>query len=209
MDIAPQKNPAAGRRARLAGMPHTPDDMLSAVTESLTTRTGRSLEQWLALVGASGMDPMDQAAVRGWLRREHGVPQNSQWAIADAAAREAGWVRPTVPEYIDQQYAGAKAALRPIYDALATVIGGLGDDVTVEGRGSYTPFVRGRQFAAIAAATRDRVDLGLRFTAPPDAARLQPGGGPGQATHKVSLRDVQEVDAEIVRLLRAAYEQNP
>jgi hypothetical protein len=28
-------------------------------------------------------------------RREHGVPQNSQWAIADAAAREAGWVRPT------------------------------------------------------------------------------------------------------------------
>jgi Domain of unknown function (DUF5655) len=209
VDIAPQKNPAAGRRARLAGMPHTPDDMLSAVTESLATRTGRSLEQWLALVGASGMDPMDQAAVRGWLRREHGVPQNSQWAIADAAAREAGWVRPTVPEYIDQQYAGAKAALRPIYDALATVIGGLGDDVTVEGRGSYTPFVRGRQFAAIAAATRDRVDLGLRFTAPPDAARLQPGGGPGQATHKVSLRDVQEVDAEIVRLLRAAYEQNP
>jgi hypothetical protein len=29
-----------------------------------------------------------------------------------------------------------------------------------------------------------------------------------QATHKVSLRDVGEVDAEIVQLLRAAYEQN-
>lgn len=196
-------------RARLTGMPQTPDEMLSAVSESLAARTGRSLEEWLALVRSSGVDPLDQAAVRGWLRREHGVPQNSQWAIADAAAREAGWVRPTVTEYIDGQYAGAKAALRPIYDALAAMICELGDDVTVEGRGSYIPFVRGRQFAAIAAATRDRVDLGLRFTDPPDAARLQPGGGPGQATHKVSLRDVGEVDAEVAQLLRVAYEQNP
>jgi Domain of unknown function (DUF5655) len=68
--------------------------------------------------------------------------------------------------------------------------------------------VRGRQFAAIAAAARDRVDLGLRFSDPPQAPRLQPGGGPGQATHKVSLRGVGEVDAEIVQLLRVAYEQN-
>jgi Domain of unknown function (DUF4287)/Domain of unknown function (DUF5655) len=122
-------------------MPQTPDEMLSAVSESLAARTGRSLEEWLALVRSSGVDPLDQAAVRGWLRREHGVPQNSQWAIADA--------------------------------------------------------------------TRDRVDLGLRFTDPPNAAQLQPGRGPGQATHKVSLRDVGGVDAEIMHLLRVAYEQNP
>ena len=189
-------------------MPPTPDDMLTAVSDSLAARTGRSLEQWLALVRSCGVDPLDQTAVRNWLRREHGVPQNSQWAIADAAAREAGWVRPTVSEYVDRQYAGPKAALRPIYDALASVIGQLGGDVTVEGRSTYTPFVRGRQFAAIAAAASDRVDLGLRFCDPPQAPRLQPGGGPGQATHKVSLRDVSEVDAEIVQLLRAAYAQN-
>jgi predicted transport protein len=189
-------------------MASTPDEMLSAVSDSLAARTGRPLEQWLALVRSSGVDPLDQTAVRNWLRHEYGVPQNSQWAIADAAAREAGWVRPTVSEYVDRQYAGSKAPLRPIYDALATVIGQLGDDVTVEGRGTYTPFVRGRQFAAIAAAARDRVDLGLRFSDPLQVARLQPGGGPGQATHKVSLRDVGEVDAEIVQLLRVAYEQN-
>ena len=189
-------------------MPRTPDDMLSAVSQSLAARTGRSLEEWLALVQASQLDPLDQNAVRGWLRREHGVPQNSQWAIADAAARSAGWVPPTVPEYLDRQYAGAKAALRPVYEALAAAIGQLGDDVTVEGRGSYIPFVRGRQFAAIAAAARDRVDLGLRFTDPPDAGRLQPASGPGQATHKVSLRSVDDVDDEVLYLLHVAYQQN-
>jgi hypothetical protein len=189
-------------------MAPTPDDMLTAVSESLAARTGRSLDEWVALVRASGVDPLDQAAVRRWLRAEHGVPQNSQWAIADAAARSAGWTRPSTEQYVDGQYTGAKAALRPIYDALAAVITGFGDDVSVEGRSSYTPFVRGRQFAAIAAATRDRVDVGLRFTDPPDSPRLQPATGPGQATHKLSLRRAADVDDEVERLLRLAYEQN-
>ena len=182
---------------------------MSAVTASLAARTGLSLDEWLALVQASGIDPLDQNAVRRWLRTEHDVPQNSQWAIADAAARAAGWVRPSVEQYIDSQYRGAKARLRPIYDALAGAIASLGDDVTVEGRGGYTPFVRGRQFAAVAAATRDRVDLGLRFTDPPASGRLEPETGPGQATHKVALRSVADVDDEVLHLLRLAYHQNP
>jgi hypothetical protein len=117
-------------------------------------------------------------------------------------------VRPSTAEYIDSQYTGAKAALRPIYDKLAAAIEDLGD-VTIEGRGSYTPFVRGRQFAAVAAATRDRVDLGLRFTDPPADDRLQPSTGPGQATHKIALRSVDDVDDRVLHLLRLAYEQNP
>ena len=118
-------------------------------------------------------------------------------------------MRPSVEEYVDSQYQGAKAALRPIYDALAGAIMGLGDDVSVEGRGGYTPFVRGRQFAAVAAAARDRVDLGLRFTDPPAAGSLQPSNGPGQATHKIPLRSVADVDDEVLHLVRLAYDQNP
>ena len=182
---------------------------MSAVSRSLAERTGRTLDEWVALVQASGIDPLDQNAVRRWLRSAHGVPQNSQWVIADAAARAAGWVRPSTAEYIDSQYTGAKAALRPIYDKLAAAIERLGDDVTVEGRGSYTPFVRGRQFAAVAAATRDRVDLGLRFADPPGDDRLQPSTGPGQANHKIALHSVGDVDNRVLHLLRLAYEQNP
>jgi Domain of unknown function (DUF5655)/Domain of unknown function (DUF4287) len=189
-------------------MAKTPDEMMGAVSASLAERTGKALDEWVALVQASGIDPLDQNAVRRWLRTEHGVPQNSQWAIADAAARAAGWVRPSTAGYIDSQYTGAKAALRPIYDKLAAAAADLGDDVTVEGRGSYTPFVRARQFAAVAAATRDRVDLGLRFTHPPADDRLQPSTGPGQATHKIALRGVGDVDDQVLHLLCLAYEQN-
>jgi hypothetical protein len=182
--------------------------MLSAVSASLQKRTGRSLEEWVTLVRGSGVDPLDQSAVRRWLKAEHGVPQNSQWAVADAAARAAGWVPPTVAEYVDAQYPPPKAHLRPVYDAVARLAMELGDDVTVEGRSTYVPFVRGRQFAAVAAATRDRVDLGLRFTAAPRSGRLVEASAPGQATHKVALRSIEDVDEEVRALLAAAYEQN-
>jgi predicted transport protein len=174
----------------------------------MTERTGRSLADWVALVAGSGVDPLDQNAVRRWLREVHGVKQNSQWAIADAAARDAGWERPTVEAYIDGQYTGAKAALRPIFDALRAAAEALGDDVVLEGRGTYVPFVRRRQFAAVAAATATRVDLGLRLPDPPTSARLEPAKAPGSATHRVQLLSVDDVDDEVRGLLRAAYDQN-
>ena len=185
-----------------------PEDMMSAVTESMAERTGRSLPEWVALVGASGVDPLDQNAVRTWLRDVHGVRQNTQWAIADEAARAAGWVRPTVEQYIDGQYTGSKAALRPVFDAVRAAIEAVGEYVTVEGRSTYVPFVRKRQFAAVAAATATRLDLGLRLPDPPPSARLEPARAPGSATHRVRLAAVEDVDDEVRALLRAAYEQN-
>ncbi len=69
--------------------------------------------------------------------------------------------------------------------------------------------MRGRQFAAVAAATRTRVDLGLRYTDPPASDRLRPAKGFAQATHVTSLLTVAEVDAGIGALARLAYDQNP
>lgn len=188
--------------------PRSPQEMAVAVARTMKERTGRTVEEWVELVNASGIDPLDQLAVRRWLKSEHGIAQNSQWAIADAAARAAGWRPPTLDEYIEQQYAGAKARLRPIFERLREIIGGLGDDVEMEGRQTYIPFVRKRQFAAIAAATRTRVDVGLRYTDAPDSPLLVPAKAPGQATHKVALGSVDEITGEVERLLREAYAQN-
>jgi hypothetical protein len=186
----------------------SPEDMLGAVSRSMKERTGKTLEEWVAAVQASGIDPLDQKAVRNWLKSEHGVKQNSPWAIADAAARAAGWQAPTVAEYVDNQYAGPKQALRPIFDKLAEAALALGDDVSMEGRGGYTPFVRKRQFAAVEAPSRRHVDLGLRYMSAPESARLAPAKAPGQSTHKVRLESVDEVDDEVLHLLAAAYDQN-
>ncbi|WP_421732847.1 DUF5655 domain-containing protein [Cellulomonas sp.] len=189
-------------------MATSPDEMMAAVTAGMSARTGRSLEEWVALVQTtSGVDPLDQTAVRRWLKDVHGVPQNSQWAVAFEVARQAGWVEPTVDGYVDGQYTGRRAGLRPVYDALESALLGLGADVRREGRSTYVPFVRARQFAAVAATTATRVDVGLRFVDPPSHPDLVPAKAPGSATHKVGVTHVAQVEG-LLPLLRAAYEQN-
>ena len=57
--------------------------MMGAVTDSMAERTGRSVDEWVTAVNASGVDPLDQKAVRRWLKDVHGVPQ-----IGRASCRE-------------------------------------------------------------------------------------------------------------------------
>ncbi len=185
----------------------SPADMMTSVTDSMKERTGKTLEEWVAAVQSAGVDQLDQKAVRNWLK-DQGVLQNSQWTIADAAARAAGWERPSVEGYIDSQYQGEKAPLRAIFDTLREIIEDLGEDVRFEGRGGYTPFVRKRQFAAIQASTKTRVDLGLRFKQAPDSDLLSTTSLPGQSTHKLGLTSVEQITDEVRELIRLAYEQN-
>jgi hypothetical protein len=188
-----------------------PADMMASLTDSMRERTGRSVEEWVALVNESGPDPLDQQAVRAWLRDAHGVPQNSQWAIADAAATAAGWERPDVDGYTDAIYSGKKAHLRPIHDAIMTLAEGLGEDAHREGRGTYIPVVRKTQFVAVAPGPQDTVRVGFRFRgAAPVDERLSEAKGFAQATHWLHLpADADEDDLRSLEpLLEAAYLQN-
>ncbi|NYG08319.1 hypothetical protein BJ986_002806 [Phycicoccus badiiscoriae] len=188
-----------------------PADMMAAVTTSMAERTGRGLDEWVALVRESGPDPLDQRAVRAWLKDVHGVPQNSQWAIADAAATGAGWQRPDVDAYTDALYSGSKAHLRPIHDAVMTLAEALGDDARREGRGTYIPVIRKTQFVAVAPGPRGTVRVGFRFRGPaPEDERLSPAKGFAQATHWLHLAaDADEDDLRSLEpLLETAYRQN-
>ena len=191
--------------------PMDPGDMMAAVASSMRERTGRTLEQWVALVRDAGLDPLQQNEVRRWLRDVHGVPQSSQWAIADAAAREAGWVEPTVEEYADALYAGPRAALRPLADAVVALALAQGEDTSVQGRGGYAPVVRRTQFVAVAPGPRGTLRVGFRFRGTvPDDERLEPARGFAQATHWVHLQpDADDNDVRSLEpLLEEAYAQN-
>jgi hypothetical protein len=83
-----------------------------------------------------------------------------------------------------------------------------GEDVAMEGRGGYTPFVHKRQFMAVEANSKTKVTLGLRFKTAPASTLLEEGKAPGQCSHRIIFTDLGQISPEIGALIKTAYDQN-
>jgi hypothetical protein len=174
-----------------------PKDMI----ESIEGLTGRSADAWIALVPEGSYRER-----HAWLMAQ-GVAHNHAgavlWWAKNRAAIQAGG-----GAMLDRQYAGPKAALRPLYERVAAIAEGLGDDVVVGLRGTYVSFGRPKQFAIVRPSTRTRVDVGLRLPGVEPTERLLEAGsfGPSGITHRMALAEEADVDAELEARLRAAYD---
>jgi hypothetical protein len=107
-------------------------------------------------------------------------------------------------------YSGKKAALRPIHDAALAAARKLGSDVMPSARKTYLSLVRKRQFGAIQPSTTDRVDLGLVLPGVRAQGRLEATTtvGGGRVTHRIALRSPTDVDTEVRRWLKSAYDRD-
>jgi hypothetical protein len=194
--------------------------MVQRWVEDLPARTGRTLEQWIELVMQEG--PKDSAARREWLRTEHGHGANAAWWIVDKAEGKRWDGDPeayleAAAVYIEEMYAGARAALRPIHDALIDLGRSLGPDVKVCPCQTIVPLYRHHVFAEIKPATRTRIDFGLALKGSPGIGvpgkaslpkRLIDTGGlakKNRITHRFEITSLQEIDAEVKKWLTTAY----
>jgi Family of unknown function (DUF5990)/Domain of unknown function (DUF5655) len=112
-------------------------------------------------------------------------------------------------ELIEGQYAD-RPQLRPILDAVLALLPALGP-ATVQSRKTIVSLVSPRRtFAVVRATTKDRVDLGLRLDDAEPGGRMQSakGIGGGGATVRIALRRPEDIDEEVRRLMRRAYEEN-
>lgn len=169
--------------------------------DNLPLNTGLSLPEWFSVLAASGLDK--HTALMEHLKNEYGISHGFANGIV-LLYRDQG-VDQSDTALVDAQYAGAKAGLRPILDALIESVSGFGRDINIAPKRTSVSLRRTKQFALIEAASAKRLQLGINLgdTAPTD--RLLVAGG--MCTHKVSVTTVAEVDAELLDWLRAAYER--
>jgi len=190
---------------------HPGVEMTRKWVETMKEKTGRTVDEWMALLRKRGLQGKKER--REWLREEHGVPSNTAWWLAHKVEEDAAWdddpatYLRRAPALVDAMYAGRKAALRPVYDALLARGLALGDDVRACPCQTMVPLYRKFVFAEILPATNDRVDLGLALGAEESRGRLEkvPQAAGNRISHRISLSSPSEVDAEVDRWLRAAY----
>ncbi len=182
-----------------------PVDMYDAVVRNLKDRTGKDLAGWIATLRKCRLEPYRERVE--WLKREHCLGHVQASIVVAEADKPADWRPPSDRELLEAQYAGPKAALRALRDALFRAARKLGRDVAIEVRQTYVSLERRRQFATIKAAAKDRVELGLVLRSPAAHARLLPGkgAGGGRITHKVVLFSMRDLDARVRRWLADAY----
>jgi len=179
----------------------------------LPEKTGKSLDQWIALVKKSG--PSTEKERREWLKTQHKLGTNYAAAIAERAGGKGSELEDpaayleAAEKYVEQMFGGPKAALRPIYFELLQLSLKLGKDVKACPCRTIVPLYRNHVFAQIKPATRTRIDFGFALGGLRAAGRLIDTGGyakKDRITHRIPITSIEDIDDEVKRWLKAAYD---
>lgn len=184
-----------------------------SIIENMPAKTGKSLEQWIAALRRGGPKGDEKAQVE-WLKGR-GVGHTSACIIVE---RAAGRLEPWCGEgeylaeagrSVDAMFAGKKAWMRPLFDLLMEASMGLGGDVKACPCQTIVPVYRKHVIAQIKPGTISRLDFGLALGNTGASGRLIETGGfakRDRITHRIEVREAADVDAELKRWLRAAYD---
>ena len=182
----------------------------------LKVKTSRSLDEWLEHIKEEG--PRTEKDCRAWLAKEYRLTTNwASWLAGKAfdplytSEETAEGYLALAPQYVEQMYAGARAALLPVYEELIKIARQLGDEVRICPCKTTVPLFRRHVFAQIRPATNKRIDLGLALSEEPFTSRLRDTGGAAKRdriTHAVALAGVGDIDLQVKRWLKQAYERD-
>jgi hypothetical protein len=189
--------------------------MVQKSMAELKEKTGRALEEWIALVKKEG--PKEETSRREWLETKHNVGTRDAGWIAERAEGKGGDL--DTPElylknavrYVEEQYAGPKEKLRRIYEELLALGKSMGSDVKACPCRTIVPLYREHVFAQIKPTTNSRIDFGFALTHYKGKLpkRLIDTGGlakKDRITHRMEITAAEQIDGEVKKWLRTAYD---
>jgi hypothetical protein len=203
-----------GKRKPVYGT-HPLLERVQAMKERLKESTGKTLEEWVREVIASG--PPTEKERRVWLKEKHRLgTQYAAWIAERAAGKGAEHDSPeayrkAATGWVEAMFAGPRAGLRPAYERLLELGLALGPDVRACPCQTIVPLYRNHVFAQVKPATHTRIDFGLALGARKATGRLIDTGGyarKDRITHRIPITCVAEIDAEVEAWLHKAYEMD-
>ena len=181
----------------------TPEEQLQSMLRNLEEKTGNTMQHWLGVVTASGLDK--HGAIVKMLKSEHEMTHGYANLVShearSSAAGHAG-----EGDLVAAQYTG-KEGLRPIFERISEVVQGFGNDVELSPKKAYVSRRRAKQFGFVQPSTKTRVDVGIQLKGVEPTARLEASGSfNGMVSHRVRVAEAGEVDEELIGWLKDAYD---
>jgi hypothetical protein len=175
------------------------DTALKTMIDNMPEKTGKSLEQWKALLAKKSFSKHSESV--NFLKKEFGVTHGFANTIVHLSKTD----NKDSDDLLTDQYKG-KENLLSIYKELISVVKAFGKDVKVEPKKGSVSIIRKKQFALIKPATKTRIDLGLKLKDKPITKRLENSGPFGtMCTNRVKISEFQEINKELKEWLKEAY----
>jgi len=204
--------------ARSAGSPYSVHPGVAQTQKwvsELPQKTGLSLDEWLELTRKSGARTEQER--REWLKKEHKLGTNAAaWIAGRLEGKNTEEDSPeaylkTAAEWVEAQYSGPRAALRPLYEQLLKLGLSIGKDVQACPCKTMVPLYRNHVFAQIKPSTNTRIDFGLALGNTKAPKRLINTGGyekKDRITHRIEVRSRPDIDDELKKWLKKAWEMD-
>lgn len=173
---------------------------------SAKENTGHSMDEWMAIVSAAGLDPKQNTILRH-LKANHGLNHMQAAYIAGIYLNDG---RPVYNYDVlfDKLFDG-KDHLTPIYDELKEQVIARFDDVVFVPTRNYIS-IEGAKIFGCAKLTKKTIRYGLDLGDTPFEGRVQPAKGLGampNITHMIELTAPEEVDDTVLALTDTAFAQ--
>ncbi len=181
--------------------------MANKMIANMKEKTGKTLEQWLVIAKKTGAEKHGQVVKA--LKADHGMTHGFANLVAHKLLKsDAGSQSEGGTDLVAAQYSGAKADLKPIYDAVIKVVKSIGKDIEVSPKKTYVSLRRNKQFALIQPSTKTRVDLGINLKDEPVTDRLEKAGSfNAMVSHRVRLEKPADVDKNVKAWLKKAWSE--
>lgn len=176
-----------------------------AYLDTIKEKTGLGPEDFKKLAKEKGLTK--HAEIVDWLKKDYDLGVGHARALV-LIIQSADAPKITKDEAIDKHFTGKKAAWRESYDTLMTKLNKFGDDVSVGAGKTYMNLLRDGKKFGIVQVSGERMDVGIKRKGAPAEGRFEESGSwNSMVTHRVRITDVKQIDAELVKWLREAYDK--
>lgn len=179
------------------------EQALATQLRNIEAKTGHDLAALRAAIAASGK--ARHGEVRAWLMETYGLGYGDANTLAHFAAGGKGTGDPPDADPLAEIYTGKKAHLRAIHEAVVAAIQPWGDFELAPKKG-YVAFRRKKQFAMLGPKTVERAELGINLKEAVAGERVVAQKPGGMCQYAIALARPEDVDAEVLAVLRRAYD---
>ncbi|OEK07009.1 DUF4287 domain-containing protein [Roseivirga misakiensis] len=187
----------------------TPEEMLQTMINNMPEKTGKSLNDWHAVLKSSGL--AKHGEFMKLLKGEHGVTHGFANTISQLYLKpELLEKKAESGDEADEKLLKGKDGIVDIFQKAKSQFKEVKGDVEFSYKNTYISLrTPKKQFALLQPSTKTRVDIGLNLKGvAPEGTVEAAGSWNAMVTHRVKLTAADQVDANLAQWIQKAYDAN-